>query len=364
VYRHRVIQALSDLRTRVARLLEEGTPGERSRIVAALGLAHGAALSRSLARPARLPPGARVVTVGGATLGGSGKTRVAVAVARELASHGARVALVGHGYRSRLDRAVVVMPEADLEEVGDEALACARALARTPGDVRVVVGPSRQAALDLAVVLEPRVDVLVIDGPLQLAPEPATLSLLALDAHAPWGAGRIVPAGDLRAPVPALLAAADHVVRVDPTPSAVRIDGIPTPLASLASASTSSLRLGWFSALARPRRLEQALASAGIRVVRAIHVPDHGPVTRAVEAALVAAPVDRWLATEKCAEHLRGILPAAVLWTLEGACILDLPLREALRRTVVRTPTPCLDRFGASDLLSQEGDRTPYSRDT
>ena len=52
-------------------------------------------------RPVRVPDGVRTVTVGGATLGGSGKTRIAIAIARALASRGERVVLVGHAYRAR-----------------------------------------------------------------------------------------------------------------------------------------------------------------------------------------------------------------------------------------------------------------------
>src|SRR4051812_11551403 len=75
-----------DLRARAGRRLERGAPG--SPIARALAGAWSAVAARAIARPLRLPEGARVVGVGGATLGGAGKTPVAIALARALAERG------------------------------------------------------------------------------------------------------------------------------------------------------------------------------------------------------------------------------------------------------------------------------------
>jgi tetraacyldisaccharide-1-P 4'-kinase len=69
-------------------------------------------------RPVRVPEGVRTVTVGGPTLGGSGKTRVAISIARTLASRGENVVLVGHAYRARPGRARFVSPQEDRKSVG------------------------------------------------------------------------------------------------------------------------------------------------------------------------------------------------------------------------------------------------------
>ncbi len=243
--------------------------------------------------------------MGGATLGGSGKTRVALACARELATLGANVVLVGHAYRASPLRARVVGPNDPLGEVGDEALVCARSL-QDCARARVVVAATRQAAVDLALSLFPRVDVLVLDGPLQLAPEKATLSLLALDASAPWGAGTMIPAGDLRAPKEALLAEADSVVAVDALPVAVRVDGHLLELSSFVTKGATA-RIGLFTAIARPDRLERALRGAGLRFNAVVRAPDHGPLAPALAFRIAEAPVELWVATAKCAVHLEAL---------------------------------------------------------
>jgi tetraacyldisaccharide 4'-kinase len=265
-------------------------------------------------RPALVPSDVGLVCVGGATLGGSGKTRVAIACARELASRPpfARIVLVGHAYRALRPSARVVSAHDRLEDVGDEALVCARALASA--NVSVVIGPTRQAAIDHAMRLSPRPAVLVLDGPLRVRgrSRERSVSLLALDANRPWGSGRLPPAGDLRAPRERLLAEADHVVPVDATPT-----GVEWPSGARARiASLRNMRLGLFTAIARPDRLVRALEAAGVRPQEVVSAADHGPVTPRIGSRLLRAPVDAWVATAKCALHLEALpldVPVGVL---------------------------------------------------
>jgi tetraacyldisaccharide-1-P 4'-kinase len=324
--------------TTVAQWLETGRfSGPAARAVAN---AHAVLARRAVARPLRVPvrgahePALVTITVGGATLGGSGRTRVALACVHELAGRGAQVALVGHAYGAAPGLARVVSAADALGDVGDEALACARALAKIP-NARVVVGPTRQAAVDHAATLEPRVRAIVLDGPLQLAPSRASLSVLALDADAPWGAGAVPPAGDLRAPRDALLAHADHVVSIDAMPCGAMLDGGVVDLASLRSSLPMHARIGLFTALARPERLARGLARAGLVACTTVRIADHGPVTPAARRRLVDSPVDLWLATSKCATHLEGLALGAPLAILDGSlvlpAVLSLALEELLR---------------------------------
>ena len=325
------------LRTSVATWL--GTALETGRFAGpasrAVASAHALLARRAVARPLRIPARAAheaalvTITVGGATLGGSGRTRVALACVRELAARGVQVALVGHGYGAAPGAARVVIAADVLDDVGDEALACARALASFP-NARVVVAPTRQAAIDHAAAREPRVDAIVLDGPLQLAPSRASLSILALDAEAPWGAGAVPPAGDLRAPRDALLAHADHVVSVDAMPCGATLDGLWVDLASLRSSLPAHARIGVFTALARPERLARCLARGGFVPSMTVRIPDHGPMTPAARRRLVDSPVDLWLATTKCATHLEGLPLGAPLAILDGSFVLPAVLEGAL----------------------------------
>ena len=311
------------LARQAARALETGRwDGPFARAVASV---LGPIAARGLTRPAIVPQEIGLVCVGGATLGGSGKTRVAVACARELASLGARVALVGHAYRAAPGRPRIVSADDALEDVGDEALVCARALASA--NVPVVIGETRQAAIDRATELSP--DVIVLDGPLGIR-GPArsrALSLLAVDANRPWGSGRLPPAGDLRAPREVLLAQADHVIPVDATPARVRWPAGPLPIGSLRGA-----RLGLFTALARPDRLVRALAALGVRPAEIVSIRDHGPLA-AARSRLSDPAIEAWIATEKCALHLAAVSLGPPLGTLEA----DLDLAPGVRRALAQT---------------------------
>jgi tetraacyldisaccharide 4'-kinase len=277
-------------------------------------------------RHLELPRRTRVIAIGGATLGGSGKTPLAIACAAELATKGARVALVGHAYRAKPRRARVVRIDDALREVGDEALLAARVLASA--GVRVVVAPRRSEAVMLAAR---DADVLVLDGIAQTSPMRATLALLAVDAMEPWGRGHAVaPRGDLRAPKAALLRACDGVVSIaDGYGAGVDIAG-ESPHESgpalgpwhgwMASSGVqvgetmrtwddiAGLRVGLLCAMARPERLIRSIERRGIALRALVRARDHGPVAasdfvRAARAARAGSGIDLWLATPKCCLH-------------------------------------------------------------
>jgi tetraacyldisaccharide 4'-kinase len=287
--------------------------------------------ARAVVRPLAVGPRVRVLAVGGATLGGSGKTPLAIACARELASLGARVALVGHAYGASPGAARVVTVGDALAEVGDEAIVAARALADV--GVPVVVAPSRRAAVERASGLA---DVLVLDGPLQIAPARAALSLLAVDAHEPWGRARAVPPrGDLRAPVAALLRAADVVVAIgeagEPreTDAHIRSRGAFVRGALVPWSDLTRLRVGLACALARPQRVLRFLARRGVVPVAVARAADH----RRLPVAALRAPVDVWLASEKCALHVPAdAARIAPVGTIDHALALSPGLGQRLAR--------------------------------
>ncbi|HEX8794330.1 MAG TPA: tetraacyldisaccharide 4'-kinase [Polyangiaceae bacterium] len=302
----------------VARALEEGVFG--GPLARAAAQIWGSVSARHVVRPLELPPHVRVVAVGGATLGGSGKTPLAIACARELARTGARVALVGHAYRARPGCPRVVSPGDPLALVGDEALVAAAEL--EAAGVPVVVAPDRASAVAFAAR---SADVLVLDGVAQTRPRPATLALLAVDPEEPWGrAAALPPCGDLRAPVEALLAAVDAVVPVNEAD-----DPGPFPWDALRGA-----RVGLVSALARPHRVLRSLARRGIVPRVVVRARDHTPVAiRALRQHERSRSVDVWVATRKCSLHApRPTLTRERLMVLPHAILLPPWLGAALAR--------------------------------
>lgn len=320
------------LRASLERRLERGEG-----VLAPAARVWSAIASRRLARRLAWPDDVALVAVGGATLGGSGKTPLAIACARALVElGGAPVALVGHGYRARPERARVVTPADDVAAVGDEAIACATGLARV---AEVVVAPSRQQAIDFAVARGAR--VLVVDGLLTARPRRPTLALLAVDAVAPWGAGVCPPQGDLVASREALVRASDRVVAIDDASrrsrGAVPLDephAKPVPLAELRARTR---RLGLATSIARPERLLRWLAAQGIVPDVCALGADHLPPRLDARGGEVGAGVDAWMTTAKCAAHLRRTARAgsrAPIWVVDHELYLGTELRAALAALV------------------------------
>ncbi len=333
----------------IAEALESGT--FRGPLARALGAAWDAAAGPCVTRRIELPRGLRAVTVGGATLGGSGKTPLAIACAAQLATEGARVALIGHAYRARPARARVVRPGDPIDEVGDEALVAAAELG--PRGVPVVIAPSRAAALELAARLA---DVVVLDGIAQIAPAPAALALLAVQADEPWGrSGAAPPAGDLRAPIRQLLAACDAIVPLGEGegprlevprpvwPARVESRGAWVEGAELLTWNAlRSWRVGLFCALARPDRLVRALARRGVTPGVVVRVRDHGPLGSSAFARLVRArDIDLWLATPKCALHLEACRPGGERAGSGGPRHLPVARLARLDASLVLGPSLC-----------------------
>jgi tetraacyldisaccharide 4'-kinase len=279
-------------------------------------------------RPLELPESARVIGVGGATLGGSGKSTVTLELARALARGGTQVAVVASAYPAR-DRAPRrVWPQDQVERAGDEALWLARAL--EPEGVPVFIGVPRGIAVARAAQAA---SIVIVDGLLQTRPRRLSLSLLALDAAAPWGSLRCPPAGDLRARRGRILAACDAVLlATDPAlerPAAQgagvqfygktafqwssELSGAWTHRGQLASVEQlRGLRLGLLVAVARPERIRAALAARGIGI--------HALALRSDHAALKPPPghgLDAWLTTAKCATKVGQIDAPVPVWTLE-----------------------------------------------
>jgi tetraacyldisaccharide 4'-kinase len=302
--------------------------------------------------------GETVITVGGATLGGGGKTRLALATVAWLAERGVSVCVIGHAYKSHPKVARVVDSKDDVRVVGDEALACVRWLARRSNSARhpvsVVVAPTRQAAVDHA-FRELGARVVVVDGVVQTSPKRADLALLAVDADAPWGSSACPPLGDLRAPIDRLRDATDLIVEMPLANGSLEDD-----LGSSVAAPSVAVgkRVGLITALARPDRIERALATMGIAPVVHVALGDHARPTTKDRAHFhdVAARhwLDAWIATDKCTAAL-AVTRSFLATTELGAPLLTLVPEIALPAEVQARMS---DRLGAALCSERPQPRT------
>jgi tetraacyldisaccharide-1-P 4'-kinase len=242
-----------------------------------------------------------------------------------------------------------VRPEDAVESAGDEALWLARAL--DPRGVPVFLGEPRQSAIELAAAAA---SIVIVDGLLQARPRRLSLSLLALDGLAPWGAQRCPPAGDLRALRSRLLSACDAVLLANdpvlaqgnaPTSDlqlhgktvmswSSELTGAWTPEGRFVNVSElARLRLGLLLAVARPERIQSALAARGIGTGEVVLYGDHTAPRPPPGRGL-----DAWLTTAKCATKVRQIAAAAPVWTLEHRALLPSELTGRLAQFAPEKP--------------------------
>ena len=175
-----------------ARLNSGAATGCSPRLLAPVAAVYAAATARRMARPGWRAP-VPVICCGNATVGGAGKTTLALDLGARLADR--RVAFLTRGHGGRVRGVHRVDPARDdAAMVGDEALLLA-ACAPT------WVAADRAAGARAAVAAG--AGVLVMDDGLQNPGWPRTLSCWWSMAPAGFGNGRVIPAGPLREPVAA-----------------------------------------------------------------------------------------------------------------------------------------------------------------
>jgi tetraacyldisaccharide 4'-kinase len=154
----------------------------------------------------RLP--CKVVCVGNITVGGTGKTPMAMYVARVIKQAGYRVAVISRGYKGGAESSGGVVSNGQSifmgpEQAGDEPYMMACRLK----DIPVIVGKNRHAAGMLALTnFEP--DVIVLDDGFQHLRLQRDLDLVLLDHSDPFGNAHLLPRGILREPISSVARAA------------------------------------------------------------------------------------------------------------------------------------------------------------
>jgi tetraacyldisaccharide 4'-kinase len=146
--------------------------------------------------------GARTISVGNITTGGTGKTPLVILVSRILAARGKRVCILTRGYgRANPGKRVLVSNGkevlVDARTGGDEPLEMARKLL---GRAIVVADADRVGAATWAKE-EFGVTTFVLDDGFQHRRVKRDLDIICIDATDPFGGGKMLPSGRLREPL-------------------------------------------------------------------------------------------------------------------------------------------------------------------
>lgn len=153
----------------------------------------------------RLPR--KVVSIGNLTLGGTGKTPAAIALAKEAGKRGFRSSILTRGYKGKSEAPCFVSRGQgallDVCRAGDEAFLMSEKLQ----DVPIVKGRNRYEAGMFALSRLPsalRPDLFILDDGFQHWGLWRDKDILLVDSARPFGNRRMLPLGPLREPIAAM----------------------------------------------------------------------------------------------------------------------------------------------------------------
>ncbi len=257
--------------------------GVLPRLMSPLAALTAAATARRVVRPGWHAP-VPVICCGNVTVGGAGKTTLALDLGTRLNSMGREVHFLLRGYGGTASGPHRVETADTAAQVGDEALLLA-AVAPT------WVGVDRAASARAAIAAGAR--SLVMDDGLQNPSLRKDLSLLVVDGASGFGNGRVLPAGPLREPVAAAAARCQAAVLIGPDKTGVTAT---LPLPILAARLQPGPEIGtWigrrvvaFAGIARPEKFFAMLAEAGVIVAATRPFADHHVFSRSDLDSVVA----------------------------------------------------------------------------
>ncbi len=314
-------------------------------LLSPLGWIYAAATARRIARTTPAPAPCPVICVGNLTLGGTGKTPVAIAMIEAARSLNRKPAALTRGWKASL------VPPAKVDaaihsaaDAGDEPLLLARAAPTfiDPGRIQGAAMATNEGA-----------DLIVMDDGHQNPNLEKTLSVVVVDAVSGWGANKVFPAGPLREPVATGLARADAVILMTPAPdfepdyAALKLANLEIPVLRAwlePGESPPPGKLLAFAGIGRPQKFFDALKTAGGDLADAVSFPDHHPFSRGDIARLrdlADAHGARLITTEKDWVRLPGDVQGAVAAWPVKARFADPAHLSALIETAV-------DRFEAA----------------
>ncbi len=318
----------------------------KAALFAPAGFVYGTAakMRSAVTRPyqSQLP----VICVGNFTVGGAGKTPLAMAIAHLMRGMGHVPAFLTRGYGGALAGPHEVDPSRDTAaDVGDEALLLARA-------APTVLARARPAGARAIEALG--ADAIIMDDGFQNPSLAKDLSLIAIDAAVGFGNGRVFPAGPLRAPLDYQIRRAHAAVLIGEGGKALakslRSD-LPVIKAKLRPAADAewlkTQPLFAFSGIGRPDKFFATLQEHGATLAAARAFPDHHSFGEAEALVMIreAAQAGATLVTtEKDWVRLSAstgplaelkartcVLPVALAFTADGEEKLLALIEEAFK---------------------------------
>lgn len=250
-------------------------------LLAPLGRMYGATVAYRARHSRPYRPRAKVVCVGNLTAGGTGKTPVAIEIARLLAARGVKIVFLTRGYGGRTRGPRFVSTTDNATDVGDEALMLSVV-------APALVSSDRAAGAELAD--EQGFDVIIMDDGHQNFSLCKDLSFVVVDTDVGFGNERMLPAGPLREPVAQGLGRADAIIAngAGACPLSTMLPTIRAKIVPTSSKAWTGQRVFAFAGIGRPERFFATLADLNATVIGTEIYGDHHVYTRSEIARLKA----------------------------------------------------------------------------
>lgn len=220
--------------------------------------------------PIKFP--AKVVCIGNITVGGTGKTQLAIWIAKKLSANNIKFVIITKGYGSKINKPTLVNENHTPEEVGDEALILSEY-------GKVISAPRIDKALELAKSLKP--EIIIVDDGMQNPRFHKDTIIVTIDATRGFGNRFLLPAGPLRQSINNGLRLADCAVVVGNEAQLERdipvncdIPILKAKILPLNNISKTKKYLA-FCGIGNPERFFSSLEQNGIKVIKKRIFPDH-----------------------------------------------------------------------------------------
>jgi tetraacyldisaccharide 4'-kinase len=291
-------------------------PGLAASLLKPIAGAYGDRVAQRMALPGQRA-GVPVLCVGNFTVGGAGKTPLALALAELLSEAGVKPAFLTRGYGGRDKGPTLVEPGARADTVGDEALLLA-------AEAPTVVSADRVAGAARAVAAG--AEAIIMDDGFQNPSLVKDCSIVAVDGETGIGNGLAFPAGPLRAPIHAQMPYASAVVVIGAGDAGRRVadfargSGVPAFRGRIgpepAAPPLRGQRVLAFAGIGRPQKFFKTLADLGAIIAATEIFADHHPFSEA-DAMRIA-------------ERARAGRLIPVTTTKDRTRLIGGPAREAL----------------------------------
>ena len=288
----------------------------------------------------------KVISVGNITIGGSGKTPMAIYLAKRLLERGKKAVILSRGYRGKIKNVGVVSDGENIllypEDAGDEPYLMAVKLKTVP----VIVGRDRYRA-GMYAVERFKPDIIILDDGFQHIRLHRDMDIALIDLRRGFGNGHLFPMGILREPLSGLRRASFFMVKGNELQSAnckVQIANLkkqnkpiisfnykPQAVINLLDNSRYNVdtlkgkKVAALSGIADPKSFSETLKELGAIVIKEIVYPDHHFYTSDDLKNIkdTASEAEIIVTTEKDGVKLKRLFPDT---NIRGQAIKDMPI--------------------------------------